>query len=90
MTEQFTDADDLFAERAVPTERPYEYLDARDLPPPEPLRRTLERVESLDGAVLVQRNDRIPQHLYPRLADRGYEYQTVTDEDVVVTAIWEE
>lgn len=90
MSENHSEVEELFAEGSVPTDRPCEYLDARDLPPPEPLRQTLERVESLDGAVLVQRNDRIPQHLYPRLADRGYEYQTVNDEEVVVTAIWEE
>ena len=68
----------------------YEYLDARELPPPKPLRETLERLEALeDETVLVQFNDRVPQHLYPRLTDRGYTFETLND-DVVVTAIWRE
>lgn len=81
--------DDLFTDDAVPTERPREFLDARELPPPEPLKTTLERLAELDGVLLVQLNDRVPQHLYPRLADREYQYRTVNDGDVVVTAIWE-
>ncbi|MFB6121393.1 MAG: DUF2249 domain-containing protein [Halobacteriaceae archaeon] len=65
-------------------------LDVRELPPPEPLAETLERVEEMDpGTVLVQLNDRAPQHLYPKLIDRGYEYETVETADAVVTAIWE-
>ncbi|WP_135822818.1 DUF2249 domain-containing protein [Halostella litorea] len=72
----------------APTDRPRETLDARELPPPQPLQRTLELLPELDdGTVLVQFNDRAPQHLYPKLADRGYEYETV-GEDPVVTAIW--
>ncbi|WP_121823440.1 DUF2249 domain-containing protein [Halostella salina] len=72
----------------VPGDRPRETLDARDLPPPQPLQRTLELLPELDdGTVLVQFNDRAPQHLYPKLGDRGYEYETV-GEDPVVTAIW--
>lgn len=66
-------------------------LDVRELGPPKPLRRTLERVETLgDGDVLVQYNDRTPQFLFPRLDDRGFAYAAVeTDEtDAVVTAIW--
>lgn len=73
----------------APTDRPRETIDARELPPPEPLRTTLERLADLDdGTVLVQLNDRRPQHLYPQLADRGYVYESVEDGDVVVTAIW--
>lgn len=82
--------EDLFADDAVPTERQSASLDARELPPPEPLKNTLERLEALEAGVLYQYNDRAPQHLYPRLQERGYQYRTVEDGDVVVTAIWEE
>jgi len=75
-------------ELGAPVERPVETLDARDLPPPEPLRQSLERLAELDDeTVLVQFNDRVPQHLFPKLDDRGYEY--ATDEgDPTVTAVW--
>lgn len=63
-------------------------LDVRDLPPPQPLRRTLERLAELeDDTSLVQLNDRVPQHLYPKLEDRGYTYDTVDEGDVVRTVI---
>ncbi|MXR42244.1 DUF2249 domain-containing protein [Halobaculum sp. WSA2] len=76
-------------ETGAPTDRPRETLDARDLPPPQPLQNTLERLAELDaGTVLVQRNDRAPRHLYPKLSDRGYEYETVEGDDVVTTVIW--
>lgn len=89
-TDQRPPVDELFAEGEVPTEPEWVTLDARVLPPPQPLQRTLERLAELDDEVLVQRNDRAPQHLYPRLTDRGYEYETVTDGDIVLTAIWTE
>lgn len=82
------------AERAIertdaPADRPREVLDVRELGPPKPLTETLETLADLDdGTVLVQANDRAPQHLYPKLTDRGYEFETVTDEDVTLTAIW--
>lgn len=67
----------------------YEYLDARELPPPEPLQRTLEQVTELgDETVFVQRNDRMPTFLYPKLDDRGYSYETREVDDAVLTAIW--
>lgn len=73
----------------APADRPRETLDARDLPPPRPLSDTLERLAALDdGTVLVQVNDRAPQHLYPKLDDRGYAYETVEADGAVVTAIW--
>ncbi|MFB6080308.1 MAG: DUF2249 domain-containing protein [Haloferacaceae archaeon] len=73
----------------APADRPRETLDARDLPPPGPLKDTLERLASMDdGTVLVQVNDRAPQHLYPRLDERGYAYDTVEADGAVVTAIW--
>lgn len=82
---------ELFAGTAVPLDRPRETLDARELPPPQPLQDTLERLATLDEAtVLVQLNDRAPQHLYPKLSDRGYEYETVEADGDVLTAIWSE
>jgi TusA-related sulfurtransferase len=75
----------------APPERPREYLDVRDLPPPEPLTETLELLAESDReTVVVQTNDRAPQHLYPKLSERGYEYDTVETEESVVTAIWQE
>jgi len=73
----------------APAERTLEVLDVRTLPPPQPLQRTLERLAELgDDVVLLQRNDRAPQHLFPRLDDRGYAHETVEVEGTVVTAIW--
>ncbi|WP_248515125.1 DUF2249 domain-containing protein [Salinarchaeum laminariae] len=83
------DADTALEATAAPTDRPREVLDARELPPPEPLRSSLERLAELDAeTVLVQRNDRAPQHLYPKLDDRGYEYETVEHDEEVVTVVW--
>jgi uncharacterized protein (DUF2249 family) len=63
-------------------------LDVRELPPPKPLRRTLERLAELDDDTsLVQLNDRAPQHLYPKLEDRGYTYETDEEGDMVRTVI---
>jgi len=66
----------------------------RSLGPPEPLQRTLELLAELpDETVLVQRNDRAPQFLDPKLEDRGYAYETVegseASDDEVVTVIWQ-
>jgi len=69
-------------------DRPTVELDVRDLGPPEPLARTLERAADLDDAVLVQVNDRAPRHLYPKLDDRGFAHDTVETEDAVLTTIW--
>jgi len=44
----------------------------------------------MNEAVLIQYNDRAPQHLYPKLSDRGYEYETIETENAVVTVIWSE
>lgn len=75
----------------APVDSPHETLDARELPPPQPLKNTLEKLADIDDAVvLVQLNDRQPQHLYPRLDERGYRYETVDDDDVSVTVIWSE
>jgi TusA-related sulfurtransferase len=74
---------------AAPSEWPHERLDASELPPPEPLTETLERLTEMDDeCVLVQVNDRAPQHLYPKLDDRGWCYDTVETAEGVLTAIW--
>lgn len=79
----------VLEETDAPADRPVETLDVADLGPPEPLRRTLELLPDLpDETVLVQRNDRVPQFLFPKLDDRGYAYDTVETDDGVVTAIW--
>jgi uncharacterized protein (DUF2249 family) len=83
------DTQSVPAEMDVPT-TDHDALDVRDLPPPEPLKRTLERAEDLDGTVLVQVNDRVPKHLFPRLDERGFAHETVEHEDGVVTAVWRE
>lgn len=76
-------------ETDAPVERPREELDVRELGPPKPLTETLETLADLDDrTVLVQFNDRAPQHLYPKLTDRGYQFETVTEDEVVTTAIW--
>lgn len=77
-------------ETGAPADAPRETIDVRNLGPPKPLASTLERLPELDGdVVLVQVNDRAPQHLYPKLEDRGYAYGTVeTDDGPTVTTIW--
>ena len=48
-------------------------LDVRGLEPPEPLMRTLAALETLpDGYVLQHVNTRVPQLLFPLLAERGF------------------
>jgi hypothetical protein len=42
-----------------------------------------------DRTALVQLNDRPPQHLYPKLDDRGYDYETLERDGATVTVIWE-
>lgn len=82
---------DLLAVTDAPTDRSMAVLDVRELPPPQPLTATLERLADLDDeTVLLQLNDRAPQHLYPKLSDRGFTYSTETADDATVTAIWRE
>jgi hypothetical protein len=70
--------------------RAVDFLDARDLPPPEPLQKTMERLVELDeSTVFVQLNDRVPQFLFPKLDERGVAYETVETDDGVLTAIWQ-
>ncbi|WP_424006843.1 DUF2249 domain-containing protein [Haloferax denitrificans] len=74
----------------APTERAVDFLDARELPPPEPLTETMNRLAGLDDeTVFVQLNDREPKFLYPKLDDRGFAYCSAERDDGVVTAIWE-
>ena len=81
--------DAAVARTDAPADRPREVLSVADAPPPEPLRATLERLPELAAdVVLVQVNDRAPQHLYPRLAERGYEHDTVEVDEGVVTVVW--
>lgn len=75
-------------ESDAPSGRPTKELDVRSLGPPKPLKQTLETLPELDDAVLVQYNDRTPQHLYPKLEDRGYQYETVERAETTVTVIW--
>lgn len=80
---------DYIAATAAPTHGPSEFLDARALPPPQPLQQTLERLVELDeDTVFVQLNDRAPQHLYPQLTERGYQYETIEADAGTVTVIW--
>lgn len=73
----------------IPADAPLERLDVRNLGPPKPLKNTLELLADLDEeTVLVQVNDRAPQHLYPKLDDRGYSYDTLETDKGVVTGIW--
>jgi len=82
------DADDYIGADGVP-DAPYVRVDAAELPPPEPMTETLETLaETDDETVLVQTNDRAPQHLYPKLEERGYDYETYEEDDGVVTVIW--
>lgn len=75
----------------APTDRSTETLDVRNLGPPKPLTETLELLAELSTeTVLVQRNDRVPQHLYPKLEDRGYLFETVETDDGFLTMIWRE
>ncbi|GCF14655.1 hypothetical protein Harman_25900 [Haloarcula mannanilytica] len=79
----------LISETDSPDDAPTEQLDVRSLGPPKPLKQTLERLVDLDDStVLIQVNDRAPQHLYPKLDDRGYDFETVESDDTTVTVIW--
>jgi uncharacterized protein (DUF2249 family) len=52
-------------------------IDVSELVPPEPMIKILEALEALpSGGVLLVRHVRRPMHLYPRLDDLGYRYDT--------------
>lgn len=65
-------------------------LDVRGLEPPLPLMRTLAALESLPAdKVLVQVNARVPQLLFPMLAERGFACEVDESRaDVVIVRIW--
>ena len=57
-------------------------LDNRGLEPPEPMMRTLAKLDELaPGDVLVIHNDRLPAFLLPELDDRGYAYEAMEQDD---------
>lgn len=61
----------------VPIEGPEDFLDNRGLVRPEPMQRTLTRLEEVPvGTVLVIHNDRVPVFLLGQLDDDGYPYET--------------
>lgn len=81
----------VLRQTAAPTAATVETLDVRQLGPPKPLRKTLELLPELDDeTVLIQYNDREPQHLYPKLDERGYSYETVVQDGTTTTVIWRE
>lgn len=84
-----TSIDQLLEGSDAPRDEQVERLDVRNLGPPKPLSKTLETLAEVDGGVLVQINDRAPQHLYPKLDDRGYEYATFEREEDTVTLVWQ-
>ena len=79
-------ADDPVPEDDEPTL----WLDVRGLQPPEPMLRTLTALETLPpGHVLVQVNSRVPQFLFPVLAERGFACEVdESRHDRVLVRIW--
>ena len=80
----------LPAAETAASARPAIVLDVRGLEPPEPLMRTLSALETLpDGHELVHVNDRVPQLLFPMLAERGFACDVDESQaDRVVVRIW--
>ena len=66
------------------------WLDVRELNPPEPMMRTLIALDQLaPGHELVQVNSRVPQFLFPMLAERGFACEVDESEnDRVLVRIW--
>lgn len=57
-------------------------LDARGLEPPQPMIRILEALADLPPETELRvQTDRRPIHLYPALAERGFEAETTEAED---------
>lgn len=53
------------------------YLDNRGLEPPQPMIRTLSKLEKIgENETLVIHNDRQPMFLYPELEELGYSHET--------------
>ena len=82
---------DLRESLGVADDRPATGIDVRTLPPPEPLTDTVAALDDADDStVLLQRNDRVPVHLFDRLDELGYEYASVERDDEALTAVWRE
>jgi hypothetical protein len=66
------------------------WLDVRGLMPPEPLLRTLAALDTLpDGHQLVQVNARVPELLFPLLAERGFACEVDESRaDRVLVRVW--
>jgi uncharacterized protein (DUF2249 family) len=81
------DAVPLDAMTAVPSTV---WLDVRGLMPPEPLLRTLAALDTLpDGHQLVQVNARVPELLFPLLAERGFACEVDESRaDRVLVRVW--
>ncbi|MFT9600618.1 DUF2249 domain-containing protein [Mesobacillus sp.] len=57
-------------------------LDNRGLEPPQPMMRTLSKLEELEeGQTLIIINDRRPMFLFEQLDELGYLYLTEQQED---------
>ncbi len=66
----------------TPIEGPEIFLDNRGLVPPEPMQRTLAKLEEIPvGTVLVIHSDRVPVFLLGQLDDDGYPYETQAQPD---------
>ena len=72
--------------------QPTVFLDNRGLEPPEPMMRTLEKLQEISEQDVLQiHNDRRPMFLYPILDERGYRYETTDQEDgSAKVIIWKE
>lgn len=66
------------------------WLDVRGLMPPEPLMRTLAALDTLpDGHQLVHVNARVPELLFPMLAERGFACELDDSRaDRVLVRVW--
>lgn len=80
----------ISAPTPTPVDEVTTWLDVRGLEPPEPLMRTLAALETLpDGHVLVHVNSRVPQLLFPMLAERGFACEVDESRaDGVFVRIW--
>lgn len=88
LTNMAVEIDPIVSKTDAPDDYAIAELDVRQLGPPKPLSKTLEGLTEIEETILVQLNDRAPQHLYPKLDDRGYEYETLKTDDATVTVIW--
>jgi uncharacterized protein (DUF2249 family) len=78
-------ADELPRSTAEIAGTPTIELDVRGLLPPEPLMRTLAALETLaPGDTLLQLNSRVPQLLFPLLAERGFAWSVDESQPDVV------